>query len=402
MRTRFALVAAMAAVVALLALGSGVASAAPECPGVAVRIDGVGSSLQRVAQESIWRPGYTGTGLCTEVTLTYEPLGSGQGLREWSAEAGVAGAAEASGREFIATDDAPTEAQVRNMRRAGNEAGIAIIPVASAAISVIVSRPTGCTITQITNADLQAIFRGTLTNWERVSGVSGGASCNVAIRRVVRRDVSGTTFQFKHYLWLIRSEENVIGTRSWLRLQGAETPADNQEWPNRASVIIPAATGGGAVVTTVEANSGSIGYASITDSFGRTPTILRVLNEEIFAEPTVSGRESNCNVPYITRLGEVGGSPLTREQVTLALLWDRIYGSNPAVGGTLYPICTLTWIGAYLEYATARFAANTGRTVSRYLRYILIEGQASLGERHYGRLPTAILEGARTIAGGVR
>lgn len=404
--------AVMAAMVVLLAIGAGVAAACPSAG--ATTINGIGSSLQKVAQENVWGPGYHAT--CPEVTIRYEALGSGEGLRAWGAETGTPGTSERSGFQYIATDDAPTEAQVANMRSAGNEARITMIPVAQAAVSVILNPPTNCTITEIKNEELEQIFRHTLTNWrevttrtERVAG-----ACNVSIRRVVRLDRSGTTFQFKHYLWLINAAENIVGTRSWLRLQGAETPADNTVWPGEEEVgglfIRGETNGGGAVVRAVRENADSIGYASITDSAGSAEArlvIVRVLNRTgpggEYAEP-LNGNESNCtSTVYKTRLGR--GTGLTREaEITLSLIWVTIYGSDPNIGGSIagaYPICTLTWDGAYLEYARAGFPAPIGATVRGYLSYLLETGQAGLAARHYAELPAAIKGAAQGIAAGI-
>jgi phosphate transport system substrate-binding protein len=402
---RFALAIAVAAAVALLAAGSGVASAA--CP--AGRIDGIGSSLQRLAQERIWIPNFASP--CSNVTVTYEPSGSGAGLEAWGANSPAAEKSERSGKEFIATDDAPTATQVGNIRTSGNGASVGVIPVASAAISVIVKQPAHCTISEIRNEDLEAIFRRTKTFWREVSTARPSpAECGSdAITRVVRRDVSGTTYQFKHYNWLI-FERAVEGSRTWLDLQGATTPSDNTEWPSSeaSEPVKPASNGGGALVTQVrEGVAGAIGYASITDSSGATGiTILRVNNGLINAEPVVSG-ESNCEVPARENLGR--GSAVTERVAERTTDWTTIYSSDPNVRGTKYPICTLTWIGAYLRsgatsgYQTARLGGSSiGEDVREYVSFAL-EGtqQGRLAEKRYGRLPTAILNGARVIAGNI-
>jgi ABC-type phosphate transport system substrate-binding protein len=391
------------ALTSLLSLGlfAGSASARPTCPGRVVTIDGIGSSLQKVAQERAWRPRFVAE--CAETTVTYEALGSGEGLRAWHAE-GRAGTAAESGKEFIATDDAPEVNQVRNMETAAR-GPISVVPVAQAAVAVVVHRPQStCAFgprgrNEITNEDLQKIWEGTFTRWEQVQG-----TCTGAITRIVRLGVSGTTYQFKHYLWLINRA--AIGLRTWLQYQ---EPTENPNWP--AAIRRETVEGGGQLVREVNANAGSIGYANYADALAnpeeRAETIsLRVQNNgtveparAVFAEPEAAIRDANClRTQYFNRLGKTnGGAQIT--EPTLALSWVEIYGSDPAIGTAgrerAYPICTLTWIGVALRYRTGTWGAGSGTTVKDYVKWIIEEGLTLIRELNYAGTPAEFREGAR-------
>src|SRR5262249_8684258 len=70
---------------ALVGLGAaGTASASLNCGGSA--ITGAGSSLQKVAQQNVWTPGFNGaTGVCPSGPgIAYEPVGSGAGMANWN------------------------------------------------------------------------------------------------------------------------------------------------------------------------------------------------------------------------------------------------------------------------------------------------------------------------------
>lgn len=377
------------ACVALLAL-SGIA-AARVCPGRSVSINGQGASLQRLAQERVWIPGFNSSE-CREVTITYSATGSGGGLSSWRADTGTGRSQEGPEDEFIATDDAPTSTQIANMKRAGNETEVTVIPVAQAAVSVIIRPPANCTISQIDNENLERIFRGATTVW---TGLGTGAGCaGAAITPIVRQDISGTTFQFKHYLWLINSAAINIGgvNRTWLELQiGAENTRWPQAWGNGG------AAGGTSLITRVNATVGSIGYANVADVNLGTFTnirILEVLNgpsgEGTYAHP-LSGNDANCSrTTYRDELGR--GDAITPE---LRTLYFEIYGSNPRIaieaGGEAraYSLCTLTWVVLYLDYEAAGWSDEVSLIVALYVLYILNGGQTAIAGNKYRALPSA-------------
>jgi ABC-type phosphate transport system substrate-binding protein len=400
--------AALASLLLVLAFAA-VASARPVCPEtIELRIEGIGSSLQKNIHREKWIPMYQRE--CREIRVEYIGSGSGEGLKEWHAE-GSAGTAAERGKAFIATDDAPEVNQMRHMREAAR-GPISLVPVAQAAVAVVAHRPqAACAFgprgsNEITNEDLQKIWEGTITRWEQVQG-----TCTGAITRIVRLGVSGTTFQFKHYLWLINRA--AIGGRTWLQYQ---EPTENPNWP--ATIRRETVEGGGQLVREVNANAGSIGYANYADALAnpeaRAETIsLRVQNNgtveprrAVFAEPEVAVRNANClRTQYFNRLGRVNGGAQIIEPL-LAQQWDEIYGSDPEIGRvgreSAYPICTLTWIGVILNYREAGFPAGTGLAVKSYVRWIIEEELTIIREINYSGPPAEFKEGGAGIGRGTK
>src|SRR5262249_30361762 len=110
-------------------------------------------------------------------------------------------------RAFTASDDAPTSAQIANAEAAaGGTSPILVIPVAQTAIGVAVNPPANCDVKQLTNKQLESIFRGNVTKWGQIDTAVGTGCAGQPITRVVRFDSSGTTYQFKNYLSTINKE----------------------------------------------------------------------------------------------------------------------------------------------------------------------------------------------------
>jgi hypothetical protein len=279
--------AALAAFCAMAALAV-VASVAPspahaaftlkECEGSA--ITGEGSSLQKLAQAN-WKEhifdttifGGCGAGA---PAVTFTTASSGCGLDAMGAGIAAEGCAFGSAKEsewikpgfrasnarFGAADFAPTpeqEANINNGPAGGQQAGkIHVIPVAGAAIAVVVHFPSGCILkspgigtaasgagtenndvstggvndptghptgdlysnqtvrVHITDQKLEEIWQGKVTKWGEVvpkadfvaegaheAGKSPTTCEGEPIYRIVRQDTSGTTYNFKHFLALL-------------------------------------------------------------------------------------------------------------------------------------------------------------------------------------------------------
>ncbi|MGB7158044.1 MAG: substrate-binding domain-containing protein [Tepidisphaeraceae bacterium] len=409
---RSLLAAATLASASALVLGAGAGTASANylglCGGrtLAPAIDGQGATFQRAAQ-GFWNPGFT-SGVCSGIAVSYASTGSGAGLRAWGSDA-AGGTPAASGNEFVATDDAPNATQLANIKRAANGADVVVMPSVQGAIAIVYTLPASCTITgTITNAQLEATFRGNNPSWSSLPGATG-AGCSTPIRYVVRNDSSGTTYQFKHYLFAINGAA-VSGASTWRDLQeiNASRPTPNQTWPSTsAAPIVPTATGGGAVAAEVARTPGSIGYVSLSDA-GALATFSvqnRTLPSVTFASPR-SGSNANCaNATY--NVPAVGGRHVNVD-------WSNTYGGNPNIGGTIYPICTLTFevglagatpaTSGTAGYTTAGFANgdSVASDVRDYFNYVNSNTPSNLG---YAALPNTVgspvLAAARSAAAEV-
>ena len=400
---------------AIGALGASGASAAGVCTGS--NIKGEGASLQGKAQ-SVWNAGFNtnGAGCVGGPTVTYTATGSGAGLEAF----GLNNHALKTEDVYVSSDDAPNAGQLEEMRTRLREEGathpnttdLAVFPVTQTAIAIVAHLPSGCTLTQIRNADLEAVFRGTKRNWSEITGQSG---CTGTITRIVRKDASGSTYQFKHYLHVLHGTKDVctgkLGEVTWQELQnnskvkvGEEEVLPNTTWPTcgeATNLETPTGTGGSELVKKVNAKAGSIGYAALADAenpanqTAGTLTILKVQNSGLptFASPVGSGSNAACTeTEYANRPKNLAGTEFTTweeaETSPLNLDWSSVYGSNPTISGTKYPICTLTWSIAASE-STAVFGAASKTTVIDYQKYVLANagGVADLSGNWYAPVP---------------
>jgi ABC-type phosphate transport system substrate-binding protein len=391
--------AALAAI-GLSAIGAGSASAAPKCTGA--NITGAGSSLQKIAQTEVWKPGFEGT-ICnsgTHPTITYNSIGSGAGIAEWNATA-VKGSID-TGLSFIGTDDAPTAAQIANIKSVAGGSQVAVIPVAQTAISIVANPPAGCELEGISNGDLTAVMEGRLSNWSKVEGAEG--ECNSAITRVVRKDASGTSFQFKNYLFalykkgLFCTTGGTEGKQSWQEMEPVGTTGTpNTSWPEScpektlSTVIRPAGTGGGEEVKAVNATAGSIGYAALPDAEANvkgTTVILNMQNNgqkkggEANYAPAASGNTANCGGVTYTVPKLNGG---------LDIDWSGVFGAKPSIGGENYPLCTLTYDLAFSDYSSAGFSEGQEISARDYLNEYIVQntGQSAINSNFYSAIPTS-------------
>ncbi len=421
------------ATVAAIGLGSaGSASAALNCTGN--NIFGQGASLQKVAQQNVWGPGFASTACPGGPTITYNSTGSGGGLQEWNHN-GLLGHINTA-IDWVSTDDAPTAAQIANITSVAGGAKLLTIPVTQTALAVIADPPEGCEVDEITNKDLENVFNGAILKWSQLSTVLAEPSpaCNWPIKRVVRKDGSGTTYQWKNYLYKINTlglpctvGNAANGGATWKELEpitnGDGTP--NTTWPEdegcavtRSPLLKPAANGNGEVVKkvyeTVPHHEGLIAYTALPDAEAglvkcteesncHNTRILKLqnngkkkLSEASFSDPAL-GEEANCEtalypVPALARRATTATHPYNVD-------WSQVFGAKidtTATGGG-YPACTITFALAFNHYGLipeSGFTEAKEITVNDYLHEYMVQtgpgsGQAAIASKYYAPLPTA-------------
>jgi ABC-type phosphate transport system substrate-binding protein len=451
-----------AAMVAAAALPS-VASAATStrCSG-APSIGGQGSSLQKVAQEKIWIPGFTETSTSTlacagkpkqgdekKLSITYNPSGSGAGLRSWGMESKELSEIKfGTTNAFVGTDEPPNEgqaAEVLKQESPETPEALMTIPVAQEAVSIIVDLPEAesvhCTATSsaapgrlvISDAELQGIYAGTIKTW---GGITGGgdelkpAACDSAsITPVARFDQSGTTHIFKRYLNLINGAalETEKGPKTWSQLSEGSL---NTVWPTAAGVIKPTVKGGGELIKVVTEKAGRIGYVNVAEArehsqfvppAGGNGTSIFWLKLEngakgtgakeklTYADPASNEEdgapaESNCLKTAYTN----GENPFPPPAVTE--FWNEVTTSVPgpdSVKEKDYSLCGMTYDLAFTKYSLlAAKGATEGEAMSveNYLTFITSKkaGQAELKKDDYSPLPKSVIKIAEKGAAAVK
>ncbi|GAB3485801.1 phosphate ABC transporter substrate-binding protein PstS [Amycolatopsis cihanbeyliensis] len=199
--------------------------------GVSGTISGAGSSAQEAAMQA-WISGFIQSN--PDVTVNYDPIGSGGGREQF-----VDGASDFGGTDAYLDEEELAKAQ----KRCGQvvEVPFYISPIA------VIFKLDGVDELNLKPATLAKIFNQQITTWndEAIAADNPGVQLpDTAITPVNRSDESGTTENFVDYL----------------------KAAAPQDWPHEVSGDWPvpggeAAQGTSGVVQAVSAGNGTIGYA---------------------------------------------------------------------------------------------------------------------------------------------
>ncbi len=430
-----------AGVAALVAPGAASAGTLGEqCSGV--NITGQGSSLQKLAQQEVWGPGFntsteakacSGTqGSKATPKVTYNSTGSGAGLKSWGV--GKAEHNYEATNAFVGTDEAPNptaKAEIEENESTLTPKALLTIPVLQAAVAVIVHLPENCVGTStsnkgrlvLNNSTLEGIWRGTITKWSEITENGdklSGTGCNpeTAIQKVVRFDNSGTTHVFKKYLGLVNNSAfpatnfagESVGNRSWGEI--AEGP-ENTTWPTADAVVRPAAKGGGEQVAKVAATASSIGYANLADARANASfvpplggvskatfwTPIQNKGGEVYADPAsnkevAAKAEANCAKEVYT--DGVNPFPPPNAQAS----WSEVTTKTEEAH---YTICGLTFDLAFTNYsAFPGTSLGEATTVNNYLKYVTSTkgGQLAIKKHDYEPLVGTVLKEA--VAGAAQ
>jgi len=299
------------------------------------------------------------------------------------------------------------------------------VAISSVVVGIDFGGTAGCpnaasTAVQITGPQLSQIYGGEIANWNTI--VPG---CNLTIKRAVRQDDSGTTQNFKGYLQKVdgtRGGAQCDSTRTWNSLYLA---SPNTQWPGDATgsttncqspVIVPATSGGPALLALCTTTAGAVCYADAADvkniaGVDTTLTKARIRN----------GDNTSFQGPFGANLGTVNCSQTIFLPNNSAVgldptdSWAFNQPSGGATGtnhanvtnsGPLYPICGMTWdlvytgIGegaASANQPISRLNDNQRRTLYSYVSYILSkEGQDLLTSNFYQRIAQSTIDTFRT------
>jgi hypothetical protein len=305
-------IAAIAIAAAAVPTQAHAAFALNKCEGA--EIQGEGSSLQKVAQLNFWIPQIFNTSLfggcgSSAPKVTFNSASSGCGLDTVGAGVAAAGCVSFSGKEaewqkpgyrdgnqlFGAADFAPDPAEEANIDNGPTGAGTAgagaihVIPVAGAAITLVVHFPNGCELknpaepggngktstgglaakekgtgsevegqnndpasaftgdkfsnrtlrVHISDEELAEVWQGHITTWNGIVPqeefgnallAEREACAQTPISRIVRQDTSGTTYNFKHFLALLPSSVTPDGPTLWTSSE-SQVGKTNTVWP---------------------------------------------------------------------------------------------------------------------------------------------------------------------------
>jgi ABC-type phosphate transport system substrate-binding protein len=426
-----------------LALPS-MASATPERCSGAPKIGGQGSSLQKFAQEDVWIPGFTegtnelacagrkGQGDETKLEVSYNPDGSGVGMRSWGVEPLHSDElAFGPANAFIGTDEplnVTEQEEIETHEHTFTKESVAGVPVAQESIAIIVNLPTGCTATStsapgrlaLSDAELEGVFAGTVTKWGEINtdeDTLSPSSCDEQpIVPVVRGDRSGTTHILKRYLNLIEpvSLETTRGFLTWGLMSEGYL---NTEWPTAASVQRSVGEGGTFLIKKMLEHPGSIGYVNLaearqagyfvppTGGAGTATFWVKLENgakgiegehpKLTYMDPSTNGdvaepAKANCKGATYTN-GELPFAPPHVTEPNWNFVTTSVPGPDSPVQ-KVYSLCNLTYILAFTKYSLLDGVGATegeATSVENYLTFLVGKGagQTEIAGHDYEALP---------------
>lgn len=340
---RFAQLGAVAAVATLALAGcasnenGGGSSSAPAESTLSGTIGATGASSQTAAQEA-WVAAFQTAN--PDVTVNYEPTGSGTGRENF-----IAGASN-----FIGSDRAYKLDEISSSTFAacadGGADGIVEIPVYISPIAVAFNLD-GIESLNMTPDVIAGVFAGTITKWNdpAIVALNDGVSLpDLAIAPVHRSDDSGTTETFTKYL-------SATAATVW-------TYEPDGEWPISGG---EAAQGTSGVVDATRNGNGTITYADASQVSGLG---------------TVAVGVGGDFVPYSAEAAAqiVDESPLEDGRTAGDLVFKIDYATEEA---GVYPIALVSYEIGCVKYEDPNVAA----LVSAYFSYIASpEGQDAAAE----------------------
>ena len=253
--------------------GSGSSSSAPKLSG---SLSGAGSSAQQAAMQA-WQAGFNADQ--PDVTINYDPAGSGAGRKQLLVAGGI---------PFAGSDAALNADELTTAATVCGPDGIYELPVYISAIAVVYNLD-GVKDLQLSPATLAKVFAGQITNWNDPAIAADNPKAKLpdkAITAVHRGDDSGTTTNFTDYL-------NKTAGDVWTN------PAKGT-WPVQGG---EAATGTSGVIAAVKAGDGAIGYADESQAAGLG--IAKVKVGSSFVAPSAKGAAAAvANSPRVSGRGE--------------------------------------------------------------------------------------------------
>ncbi len=330
--------------IAALIIGLGLVSSAS----LALTLNGAGATFPYPIY-SKWIYEYN---KATGVQINYQSIGSGGGIKQFTA--GTV--------DFGASDAALTNDQIA---KAGGD--VLHIPTVMGAVAISCNLP-GVSELRIDSDTLADIFLGKIKKWndEAITSLNPGVSLpNKSILVVHRSDGSGTTSIFSTYLAKVSS--------AWASKVGAGTALS---WPAGVG-----GKGNEGVTGVIKVSEGAIGYIEL--SYGMTnklPVVAMKNRAGKFVKPSIASTSAAA-------AGAIRKMPSDfRADIT------------NAAGADSYPISGFTWLLVHKDQKDA----VKGKALADFLRWSLTIGQKYAEPLLYAPLPenlqTKVLDAIKSIS----
>jgi phosphate transport system substrate-binding protein len=279
----------------------------------------------------------------TGVTINYQPIGSGGGIRNLQ-EMTV---------DFGATDGPMTDAELASARGGA----VLHVPTTLGAVAVTYNVPGAPAGLRLTPEVIAAMFTGTLRSWDdpRIRQLNPGVALpHRGVIVVHRSDGSGTTYIFTDFL--------SSALASWRRAIGT---GKSVSWP-----VGLGGRGNEGVAGLVKQTPGAVGYVELAYATQNHLPVAAVRN-----------RAGSFVLPSSESATAAAAG------VRLAPNSDLRISIVNGAGADAYPISSFTWI---IVYTQMRDRANA-RAIADFLTWAVHDGQRDAAPLGYAPLPPSIV-----------
>lgn len=307
--------------------------------GAPISLRGAGSTFASLLYKK-WIDTYRGT--YPNVSITYDAVGSGEGIARFAAEM----------VDFAGSDLRLSNAEIAKIRN-----GAIMVPTTAGMIAVVYNLPGVNTEIKLPRDVFADIFAGTIMRWDdsRIRDANPGVTFpKLEIILVARLDASGTTSVFTEHLAAIKPTWRELGI-------GIGTLV---KWPTRTMF----ASGNEGIVARIKITEGAIGYVEFgfAQRFGLPMALLQNRSGRFVAPDAASGQ-----------LALSGGAPP---------LDDLAASVIDPVGPGSYPIISYSWTALNRRFDDER----KGIAIREFIDWGLSHGQEAGVAIGYVPLPTAV------------
>jgi phosphate transport system substrate-binding protein len=311
----------------------------------------VGSGKLTGAGASFPAPFYTKaffayTQLYPQVTVNYQPVGSGAGIQQF-----IKGTVD-----FGASDVPMGSADITS---AGGPDAVSQIPTALGVIAITYNL-SGVAKLQLDGPTLANIYLGHIKTWNDKAIAALNAGVNLPkqdIQVVHRSDSSGTSYHFTDYLGKVSDE--------WKTKVGVGKAVS---WPAGIG-----GSGNQGVAQAVKSSAGAIGYVE-----------LAYVIQTNMTQAYLKNKDGN----YVQ--ASVAGATAAASQNTSVSPTNFSITDEP--GADTYPIAAFTWIILHTSYSDA----NKGKAIVYLFKWLVTDGQAIGATLQYAPLPSGVQSLAQT------
>jgi phosphate transport system substrate-binding protein len=332
--------------------------------GQAITINGAGATFPFPLIDT-WRVEYQSVN--PSVSINYQSIGSGGGVRQFTERTVDFGASDAplTQEEMQALASTPVH-----------------IPETIGSVVAAYNLPGIDKGLKLTGPVLADIFAGKITRWDdpRIRELNPDLSLPAADIVVVHRsDGSGTTFIWTGYLSQVSPE--------WNQTIGA---GKSVQW-----TVGLGAQGNEGVSNTVLSTPNSIGYVELTYALTTDMDYASLMNRAgNFVEPTVDSTQAAAQAAIIMNGTNTVANTTSGSAVSLPggdQSWTDV-SLLDAPGADSYPIASFSYLLLYKELSTNIDSMEKAQALAQFVNWAVTDGQQFASPLHYVPLPESVVQ----------